>query len=83
MVFLKISFCFPACECYVNGTDICDNMNGNCHCSVGYTGETCRDCSEGFFNSGSIENPICQGKFGYNLNLFFSDFIKYWQIFIW
>ena len=45
-------------------------MNGNCHCSVGYTGETCRDCSEGFFNSGSIENPICQGKFGYNLNFF-------------
>ena len=45
-------------------------MNGNCHCSVGYTGETCRNCSEGFFNSGSIENPICQGKFGCNLFFF-------------
>ena len=70
MVFLKTCFYFLACECYVNGTDICDNMNGNCHCSVGYMGETCRNCSEGFFNSGSIENPICQGKFGYNLNFF-------------
>ena len=45
-------------------------MNGNCHCSDGYMGETCSDCSEGFFNSGSIENPICQGKFGYSLNFF-------------
>ena len=63
MVFLKTCLYFLACECYVNGTDICDNMNGNCHCSDGYMGETCSDCSEGFFNSGSMQNPICQGMF--------------------
>ena len=73
VVFLKPCF-FPACECYVNGTDICDNMNGNCHCSVGYMGETCRNCSEGFFNSGSIENPICQGILILYMISFLSDY---------
>ena len=53
------------CQCYSNGTQICDVKNGNCFCELGYMGSNCTECSEGYFDSNSGNNnldPYCTGN---------------------
>ena len=54
----SMTFCFiVVCNCTTGAIkNSCSQMNGNCQCRAGYTGQKCDQCRSGFFNY-----PECQG----------------------
>lgn len=50
------------CRCNVtgtiNGSDVCDKVNGQCPCKPLLTGRTCNKCQDGFFGL-TAQNPGC------------------------
>ena len=46
------------CKCFKEGTESCDQANGNCKCKYNYCGDYCQD-------SGSKCNQCAPGTYGY------------------
>ena len=74
------SFLFPACDCYVQGSnDITCDDNGICSCKVNFINDKCDTCAAGYFDF-----PTCEGKCKYFLNfilLLQSSYILEWRPF--
>ena len=49
---------FSECPCDLKGSriDVCDVVDGHCHCNANVTGETCDRCEMGYRNF-----PNCEG----------------------
>ena len=48
------------CDCFAIGTKkntACD-INGKCSCKVGYVGDKCDSCDNGYFK---LSNGVCEG----------------------
>ena len=48
------------CKSFATGTKentTCDN-NGRCKCKMGYVGDKCESCDDGYFK---LSNGFCQG----------------------
>ena len=50
-----ISFMFPECKCLEEGTENCNQENGQCYCKIGYSGEIC-DKSKFHCQLGTYDN---------------------------
>ena len=49
------------CNCFAIGTKkntACDAINGKCSCKVGYVGDKCDTCDNGYFK---LLNGVCEG----------------------
>ena len=46
---------FPECKCLEEGTDNCNQENGQCYCKIGYSGEIC-DKSKFHSQLGTYDN---------------------------
>ena len=51
-----------ACDCHAAGATTCERVNGTCNCTNGYTGDTCNQCKDGFYDSNhGFMDEICIG----------------------
>ena len=75
-IFIKRCHFFPflACICNKQGS-ICSD-DGSCSCNIGYSGNSCNNCSEWYYISNTTEGEnSCTGCL--HLNTFFTVFLFY------
>ena len=57
----SLSILILECNCFAIGTKkntACDAINGKCSCKVGYVGDKCDTCDNGYFK---LLNGVCEG----------------------
>ena len=57
----SLSILILECNCFAIGTKkntACDAINGKCSCKVGYVGDKCDTCDNGYFK---LSNGFCEG----------------------